>query len=258
MDIHPTAVVDAQAEIAENVVIKPYTIIGPNVHIGSGTVIGPHVVIDGWTTIGQCNRIFPFASIGHSPQDITYREEPTQVIIGDHNIIRENVTIHRGTPRGGGITRIGSHNFIMAYAHIAHDCVIGDFVIMANCATLGGHVRIDDHAVVGGLAAIHQFVRVGTHAYVGGLSPVTQDIPPYTLASNERAKLYGLNLVGLRRNDFSMAAINALKKCYKIIFRSNLILKEAIDQVREQVELLPEVETLLSFLDFNSRRGITR
>ena len=258
MEIHPTAVVDAQAELAEDVVIKPYTIIGPNVRVGARSIIGPHVVIDGWTVIGARNQIFPFCSIGHPPQDVTYGGESTQVLIGDDNVIRENVTIHRGTPRGGGITRIGNHNYIMAYAHIAHDCNIGNHVIMANCATLGGHVHIDDHAVLGGLAAVHQFVRIGTHAYVGGLSPITQDIPPYTLAANTHAKLYGLNLVGLKRKEFSPETVQALKKCYRIIFRSDLTMKEAIQKAREGVESMPEVSTLLDFLDFNSKRGITR
>jgi UDP-N-acetylglucosamine acyltransferase len=258
MEIHPTALVEAQAELAEDVIIRPYTIIGPEVVIGAGTIIGPHVVIEGRASIGQRNQISPFVTIGFPPQDLTYNGEPTQVIIGDDNIIREHVTIHRGTPRGGGVTRIGNNNFIMAYAHIAHDCTIGDHVIMANGATLGGHVRVDDHAVLGGLAAVHQYARIGAHAYVGGLSPVSQDIPPFTLASSERATLHGLNLVGLKRKDFSPAAIQALKHCYRLIFRSNITLKEAIEKIREEVELLPEVDVLLNFVDNPSKRGINR
>ena len=258
MEIHPTALVDAQVELAEDVIIRPYTIIGPEVSIGAGTSIGPHVVIEGRTSIGQRNQIYPFVTIGFAPQDVTYGGEPTQVSIGDDNIIREHVTIHRGTPRGGGVTRIGNHNFIMAYAHIAHDCVLGDHVIMANGATLGGHVSVDDHAVLGGLVAVHQYTRVGAHAYIGGLSPVGQDIPPYTLASSDRATLHGLNLVGLKRKDFSPAAIHALKHCYRIIFRSQLTLKDSIEKAREEIELLPEVLALLDFLESPSRRGITR
>ncbi len=258
MGIHPTALVDARAELAEDVVIQPYTIIGPEVVIETGSVVGPHVVIEGRTHIGHHNQVFPFVTIGFPPQDITYAGEPTQVIIGDHNIIREHVTIHRGTTRGGGVTRVGSHNFIMAYAHIAHDCRLGDHVILVNGATLGGHVRVDDHAVLGGLAAVHQHVRIGTYAYIGGTSPVVQDIPPYTLAANERAALHGLNLVGLKRSDFSPAVMQALKNCYRIIFRSNLTTKEAVQKIREEVELLPEVATFLDFIEHPSKRGITR
>ncbi len=258
MDIHPTALVDSQAELADDVVIRAYTIIGPEVIVGSGTTIGPHVVIEGQTSIGERNQIYPFVTIGFPPQDISYTWEPSRVIIGDDNIIREHVTIHRGTPRGGGVTRIGNHNFMMAYAHIAHDCTLGDYVIMANGATLGGHVRVDDHAVLGGLSAVHQYVRIGRHAYIGGLSPVGQDIPPYTMASGERAALHGLNLVGLKRKDFSPPAIQALKHCYRIVFRSNLTMREAILRVREEVEPLPEVDVFLEFIEYPSKRGVNR
>lgn len=258
MGIHPTALVDVRAELAEDVVIQPYTIIGPEVVIEAGCTVGPHVVIEGRTHIGKHNQIYPFVTIGFPPQDITYGGEPTQVRIGDHNIIREHVTIHRGTPRGGGVTRIGSDNFIMAYVHIAHDCRLGDQVILANGATLGGHVHVDDYAVIGGLAAIHQYVRIGTHAYIGGTSGVGQDIPPYTLVAPERASIHGLNLVGLKRKDFSPEAIQALKSCYRILFRSNLTVKRAIERVRKEVEALPEVETLLSFIQYASKRGVIR
>lgn len=258
MGIHPTALVDVHAELAEDVVIQPYTIIGPEVVIQAGCRVGPHVVIEGRVQIGKNNQISPFVPIGFPPQDITYQGEPTQVLIGDDNIIREHVTIHRGTPRGGGVTRIGNQNFLMAYAHVAHDCKIGDRVILANGATLGGHVQVDDYAVVGGLAAIHQYVRIGAHAYIGGTSPINQDIPPYTLVAPERAAIHGLNLVGLKRKEFSPEAMKALKNCYRIFFRSNLTVKRAIERVREEVELLPEVETLLGFMEYSSKRGIIR
>jgi UDP-N-acetylglucosamine acyltransferase len=258
MGIHPTALVDVRAELAEDVVIQPYTIIGPEVVIEAGCTVGPHVVIEGQSHIGKHNQIYPFVTIGFPPQDITYSGEPTQVRIGEHNIIREHVTIHRGTPRGGGVTRIGNHNFIMAYAHIAHDCKLGDQVIMANGATLGGHVQVDDHAVIGGLAAIHQYVRIGMHAYIGGLSGVSQDIPPYTLVASEHAAVRGLNLVGLKRKDFSPETIQALKNSYRILFRSNLTVRKAIEKVRKDVAALPEVEALLDFMEYTSKRGVIR
>jgi UDP-N-acetylglucosamine acyltransferase len=258
MKIHPTAIVSPGAELAEDVVVHAYSIVGPDVTIGPGTAVGPHALIDGRTTIGARNQIFPFTTIGYPPQDITYRGEQTAVSIGNDNIIRENVTIHRGTPGGGGVTRIGNSSMIMAYAHIAHDCTIGNCVIIANAANMGGHVRIDDFAIVGGLVALHQFVRIGTHAFVGGKTGVTMDIPPYMLASGHRASLFGPNIIGLKRKNFSKESIQALKKSYKIVFRSNLPLKEAIAKIHEEVELLPEVEVLLNFLSVNSRRGITR
>lgn len=258
MEIHPTAVVSAHAQLADDVVIKPFCVIGPNVIIGAGTEVGPHAVIDGKTTIGKGNRIHPFTTLGYPPQDISYRDEETQLVIGDNNVIRENATIHRGTPRGGGLTRIGDNCYIMAYAHVAHDCKLGNHVILANAATLAGHVRIDDYAVIGGLVAIHQYIRIGTHAFIGGKSGLRMDMPPYMLAFGAPAKLYGPNLVGLRRKGFSAEAIQALKKCYRICFRSNLTMDEAIIKAREEVEPLEEVQVLLDFLANRSKRGVTR
>jgi UDP-N-acetylglucosamine acyltransferase len=259
MQIHPTAIVPAETELAEDVIIEPYSIIGPQVKIGSGTVIGPHVVIEGRTRIGERNRIYPFVSIGFPPQDITYGGEDTQVDIGDDNIIRENITIHRGSHRGEGVTRIGSGNFLMAYVHIAHDCRIGSEVIMANAATLGGHVEVGDHAVVGGLVAVHQFVRVGEYSFIGGKSGVRMDIPPYMLAQGaDPATLHGPNLIGLKRSGFSQETINAIKKCYRILFRSGLTVKEAIEKARQDVEPLPEVRKLIDFVLESSKRGIMR
>jgi len=258
MEIHPTAVVSPKAELADDVVVQAFSVIGPNVAIGSGTVVGPHVVIDGWTKIGARNQIYPFSCLGYPPQDLSYRGEETLLILGDENIIRENVTLHRGTQRGKGATRVGSHNYFMAYAHIAHDCSIGDHVVMANAATLGGHVEIGDWAILGGLVAIHQFIRIGAYAFIGGKSGLRMDMPPYMLAFGAPAKLYGPNLVGLRRSHFSRESINALKKSYKILFRSGLALKEAIEKVHEEVESVPAVEHLIQFLLDGSKRGFTR
>jgi UDP-N-acetylglucosamine acyltransferase len=256
MEIHSTAIVNPQARLAENVVIGPYTIIGPNVTIGADTVMGPHVVIDGWTQIGARNEICPFTTIGYPPQDVNYKGEPTQVIIGDDNIIRENVTIHRGTQEGRSVTTVGNNNMLMAYAHVAHDCIIGNHVIIAN-AYLAGHVQVDDHASVSGMVVVHQFVRIGAYAFIGGKAGIGKDVPPYMLAAGERGKLYGLNLVGLKRHNFSPESILALKRSYRILFRMDLTLEKAIDKVREEVEQTPEVENLLNFVG-GSKRGITR
>ena len=259
MPIHPTAIVSSKAEIAENVTIEAYSIIGPDVTIGSGTVVWPHVVIDGKTTIGENNRIYPFVSIGLPPQDLTYAGEETNVIIGNNNIIRENVTIHRGTPRGKGTTRIGDSVFLMAYAHIAHDCQLGNGVLMANAATLGGHVEAGEGAVIGGIVAAHQHVRIGEFSCIGGFSGVRMDIAPYMLATSaEHAKLYGANLIGLKRNGFSAESIQAIKKCYNIFFRSSLTVKEAVEKVRQEIDPLPEVERLIEFVSSSSTRGLSR
>jgi UDP-N-acetylglucosamine acyltransferase len=257
MPIHPTAIVSPKAKIADDATVEAFSIIGPDVAIGSGTVVGPHVVIDGNTTIGANNRIFPFVSIGLAPQDITYVDEDTRVVIGNDNIIRENVTIHKGSPGGLGITRIGNGAFLMAYAHVAHDCRIGDGVIMANAATLGGHVEIGAKAVIGGMVAIHQFVRIGEFSCMGGFAATGKDIPPYMLASRAPAELHGPNLIGLKRNGFSPEAIHAIKKFYRIFFRLGLTVKEAIEKVRQEVDSLPEIEKLVEFV-LSSKRGITR
>ena len=202
MEIHPTAIVHPGAKIGPGVKIGAYSLIGENVQIERDTVIGSHVVLEGWTEIGEGCQIFPFASVGAAPQAIRYRGEPTRLVIGKRNIIREFVTVNRGTPEGGGITSLGDGNLIMAYSHIAHDCRIGNQVILANSSTLAGHITVEDHAIVGGVVAIHQFVRVGCYAIIGGQSAIPQDIPPYMTASGNRAKLFGLNLVGLKRHRF--------------------------------------------------------
>lgn len=256
-NIHPSAIVHPKAEIAAEVEIGPFSVIGEHVKIGRGTRVGPHVVIDGWTEIGEACTIFPFASIGLVPQDLKFHGEASRVRIGSHTVIRESVTIHRGTEGGGGETVIGDHNLLMAYAHVAHDCRVGNHVILANAATLAGHILVGDHAVVGGLTGVHQFVRIGTHSMIGGASAVPQDIPPFTSAAGNRAKLYGLNLVGLKRRGFSEERIGALKQAYRIIFRSKLTLKEALQQAREAVGTSEDACLLIDFVE-SSERGVTR
>jgi UDP-N-acetylglucosamine acyltransferase len=256
--IHPTAIVDPKAEIGEGVEIGPYSVIEKGVSIGEGTRIGSHVVIREWTQIGRRCQILQFASIGEAPQFLGYRGEKTSLQIGDQNIIREFVTLHRGTPHGGGKTVIGNNNYFMAYCHVAHDCQIGNDVIMSNAATLAGHIVIEDRAIIGGLVAIHQFIRVGTYAILGGFSGVLLDIPPYTKAQGDRAKLFGLNTVGLKRANFSEETMKALKKAYRIIFRSGLTLEKAIKTVGEdEISHTPEVQHLLHFIQ-HSKRGIAR
>jgi UDP-N-acetylglucosamine acyltransferase len=256
--IHPTALVDTEAETEEEVEIGPYSVIEKGVRIGRGTKIGPHVVIREGTQIGKRCQIFQFASIGEAPQAFAYQGEKTLLLIGDQNIVREYVTLHRGTPHGGGKTLIGNGNYFMAYSHVAHDCQIGDQVILANGATLAGHILIEDYAVIGGLSAVHQFCQIGTHAFISGLTGVTLDIPPYMLASGSRAKLFGLNMVGLKRAHFSEESIKALKKAYRIIFRSGLTLEKAMKRIWEdQLSQTPEVQHLLHFIQ-HSKRGISR
>ena len=255
--IHPTAIIDSQADIDSNVQIGPYSIIGANVHIGSGTVIGPHVVIQPHVEIGPDCHIFQYASIGAVPQALKFQGEETYVKIGRGTVIREFVTVNRGTGFGGEITEVGEENFLMAYVHIAHDCKTGRNVILANNATLAGHIVIEDFVTVGGLVAIHQFVRIGNYAYIGGKSAVVKDIPPYIIAAGDRAKLHGLNSVGLKRHGFSQEALSSLKKAYRIIFRIGLTLNEAIERVKAEVEQVPEVNNLIQFIK-SSERGITR
>jgi UDP-N-acetylglucosamine acyltransferase len=256
--IHPTAIIDPKAEIGEGVEIGPYSVIEKGVSIGEGTRIGSHVVIREGTHIGKRCQFLQFASIGEAPQAIFYRGEKTSLYIGDQNIVREFVTLHRGTTKGGGKTVIGNDNFFMAYAHVAHDCQIGNQVVLVNGATFGGHSIIEDHAIVSGLSAVHHFCRIGTHAFVSGLTGVTLDIPPYTLAAGDRAKLFGLNTVGLKRANFSEETMKALKKAYRIIFRSGLTLEKAMKKVKEdEISKTPEVQYLLQFIQ-HSKRGISR
>jgi UDP-N-acetylglucosamine acyltransferase len=255
--IHPTAIVSPKARIDKDVTVGPYAVIGDHVIIGPGTTIGPHAVIDPYVEIGPECHIFQFASVGAVPQSLKFKGEETWTKIGSRCIIREFVTINRGTEDGGAVTRIGDDCLLMAYVHIAHDCCLGDNVVMANNATLAGHVTIGNHATVGGLSAIHQFVRIGDFAFLGGKSVVVKDITPYVLASGDRAKLHGLNQVGLKRQGFTPEALKQLKKTYRLIFRIGLTLNEAIERVMAEVEPIPEVQAFIEFIK-SSERGITR
>lgn len=256
--IHPSAVVDSNAEIDPDVEIGPCAVIGANVQIYAGTTIGAHVTIDKYTTIGPDCTIFQHAAIGAVPQDLKYKGEKTFLRIGRGTTIREFVTIHRGTGPGGGMTEIGEENFLMAYVHIAHDCFTGRGVILANAASLGGHIKLGNYATLGAFVAIHQFVRIGDYAFVGAVTAVPKDIPPYMLASGSpRAKLHGLNVVGLKRRGFQMENVLSLKRAYRILFRLGLTLNEAIERVNAEVDQVPEVTNLVEFIK-SSERGITR
>ncbi|MBW1675340.1 MAG: acyl-ACP--UDP-N-acetylglucosamine O-acyltransferase [Deltaproteobacteria bacterium] len=256
--IHPTAIVDPGAEIDSNVEIGPYSVIAGDVKIHAGTIIGPHVTIDQYTTIGADCKIFQHAAIGAVPQDLKFGGEKSVVKIGRGTTVREFVTIHRGTEAGGGITEIGEENFLMAYTHIAHDCLTGQKVIFANAATLAGHIRVGDCATLGAFVAVHQFVRIGDYAFIGGVTGVTKDIPPYVLASGTpRARLHGLNAVGLKRHGFSTETMHALKRTYRILFRLELTLNEGIERVAAEVDQIPEVVNFIEFIK-SSERGITR
>ncbi|MGA2192867.1 MAG: acyl-ACP--UDP-N-acetylglucosamine O-acyltransferase [Nitrospirota bacterium] len=257
MSIHPTAIVHKGAILADGVSVGPYAIIEDQVTIGKGTVIGAHAVIKPFVEIGEDNNIYQFASIGEIPQDLKFQGEVTKLVIGNRNRIREFVTLNRGTKGGGGITRIGDDCFIMCFAHVAHDCQIGDSVIIANAVQMGGHVHIDKHAIIGGGTVLHQFIRIGEYSMIGGGSAVPQDVPPYTNATGNRAELRGLNLIGLSRKGFSDESISSLKKAYRIIFRSGITFKEAKGKVEAEMPLTPEVKRLLEFID-KSERGVVR
>jgi len=257
MEIHPSALVSPHAELASDVKIGPYSIIGDRVTIGQNTVIDSHVVIEGPTQIGERNRIYPFVSIGSPPQDVEYKGEETRIVIGDDNIIREYVTINRATTKQEWVTVVGHRNYIMTYAHIAHDCKLGNEIVMSNVATLAGHTVIGDNATLGGLVAVHQFVRIGAHAFIGGMSGIDKDVPPFMMAAGLKAKLYGVNQKGLNRLGFSKETIGDLKRAYKIIWRDNRRISEGISQVRKEIESFPELEILLDFLN-NPARGIMR
>lgn len=251
--IHPTAIVDPAAEIAEDVTIGPYTIVGAGVVIGAGTEIGPHVVIKGPTRIGTDNRIFQFASVGEDPQDKKYGGEPTALEIGHRNVVREFSTIHRGTMQDRGVTRIGDDNLLMAYTHVAHDCVIANRVIMANAASLAGHVQVDDSAILGGFTLVHQFCRVGVHCFAAMGSVISRDVPPYVMVGGRPTKPHGINTVGLERQGFGSETLRQIKKAYKIIYKAGFKLEEAIRLLEEMVEEYPEVAPLVEFLKTTGR-----
>jgi UDP-N-acetylglucosamine acyltransferase len=259
MPIHPTAIIDRSSEISSTAQIGPYCIVGPNTQIGADTILESHVHVHGWTTIGERCHFFSHSSIGTDPQDLKYKGEPTYLKIGNDNVFREFISLNRGTKGGHGITVIGNNNFLMAYSHIAHDCIVGDHVIMANAGTLAGHVTVGDHSTVGAFSAVHQFCRVGLHAFIGGFSVVTRDALPYikTVGARNEAKIYGINTIGLQRKGFSTESIAELKQAYRIIFRSKLNTGEALAKVREVQWKSSEVATLIEFIE-SSERGFIR
>lgn len=260
MSIHPTAVIDPQAELDSTVHIGPYAVIGPNVRLGAETRIDAHAVLSGHTTLGERNYVGSFASVGAPPQDLSYSDEPTEVIIGNDNQIREYSSIHRGTPSGNGKTVLGDNNLLMAYTHVAHDCILGNHVILANVATLAGHVQVGDRASIGGLVAVHQFCRIGEYSYVGGLSGLSLDVPPYVIlvGTRNRTRISGVNKVGLKRNGFSRETIKELEHAFRIIFRSpNLLMKDAIDVAHETFPHNEEVTKLVTFFR-ESKRGVVK
>ncbi len=255
--VHPTAVVHPDARLHETVEVGPYSIIGAKVTIGAGTKVGPHVVIDGRTTLGERNRISPFASVGGVPQDLKSAGEDTELIIGDGNQIRESATLHIGTVGGGGVTRVGSNNMLMASSHVAHDCVVGNGCIVANSVALAGHVVVEDFVILGGLSAVHQFTRLGKHSLISGGAMVTMDVPPYCMAQGDRAELSGLNVIGLQRHGFSEEQVGRIKDAYRILFRSKLPLAEAVARLKTELGGQAEIDYLVDFIG-QSKRGLTR
>jgi UDP-N-acetylglucosamine acyltransferase len=257
MSIHPTAIVDPKARLADGVSVGAYSIIGAGVEIGADTWIGPHVVIQGPARIGRDNRIYQFASLGEAPQDKKYQGEPTRLEIGDRNIIREYVTMNRGTPTGGGITRIGSDGLFMAYVHVAHDCQIGDKVIFSNNASLAGHVHVEDWVILSGFTLVHQFCSIGAHAFTGMGSAIAKDVPPYLMVSGNPAEPHGINKEGLKRRGFSPEQIRNLRNAYKVLYRAGLSLEEAKTELHKMAETSPEIAPFAAFMD-NAKRSIIR
>lgn len=249
--IHP------RAKLAAGVTVGPGSVIGADVEIGENTWIGPHVVIEGPTTIGKNNKIFQFASVGDEPQDITYKGEPTRLEIGDNNVIREYCMISRGTVKGGGLTKVGDNNFLMAYTHIGHDCMIGNQIIMVNHAALSGHVTINDYAIIGPYAAVHQFCHVGAYAFIARATYVTKDVLPYVMIAGHNTSAFGINTVGLRRRGFSSTAIDCLRRAYKVIFRKGLTVQQALAELEIMQQECPEIVPLIDGLN-KSTRGIVR
>jgi UDP-N-acetylglucosamine acyltransferase len=260
MSIHPTAVIDPKAELDGSVTVGPYAVIGADVRIGAESRIEAHAVVSGPTTIGSRNQISSFATVGGPPQDLKYKGEPTELIIGDDNLIREYASIHRGTVDGGGKTTIGDSNLLMAYTHVAHDCLIGNRVILANVATLAGHVEVQDHASIGGLVAVHQFCRIGKFSYIGGVSGISLDVPPYVIlaGTRNRTRISGINKIGLRRNGYDRETISNLENAFRIIFRTpELLMKDALEQARSEYPDCPEVQYLIRFFE-ESKRGVVK
>jgi UDP-N-acetylglucosamine acyltransferase len=251
--IDSRAVVSPQAEVAASAEIGPFSIIGPDVSIGAGTWVGPHVVINGPARIGEQNKIYQFASIGDAPQDKKYQGEPTRLEIGDRNVIREFVTVNRGTVQGEGVTRIGDDNLLMAYSHVAHDCRIGNQIVLSNVATLGGHVEIGDYAILGGLSAVHQFTHVGAYCFIANNAAVTRDVPPYVLAVGQPAEPHSVNAVGLKRRGFTDEQIRNVRRAYRVLYRSGLKLKAALDVLDKAAETQTEIRPFVEFIRRSSR-----
>jgi len=251
--IHPTAIIDPGAELGAGVEVGPFSVIGPRVEVGDGTRIGPHAVVRGPATLGKDNRIYQFASVGEDPQDKKYGGEETRLVMGDRNVVRESATIHRGTVQDKGETRIGNDNLFMAYTHVAHDCVIGDHVILANAASLGGHVTIDDWAILGGFTIVHQFCRIGAHSFSAMGSVVGKDVPPYVTVDGHPVIPRGINAEGLRRRGYTPEAITAIRRGYRLLYNSNLKLADALEQIRTLALAHPEIACLAEFVADSSR-----
>ncbi|HUJ94404.1 MAG TPA: acyl-ACP--UDP-N-acetylglucosamine O-acyltransferase [Terriglobales bacterium] len=258
MSVHPTAIIEKCAKVHSSCKIGPYCTIGPEVELGEGCELRSHVAIEGPAKIGAHNRFFPFTSIGMAPQDLSYQGEPTRLEIGDHNQIREFVTINRGTVKGGGMTSVGSHTLVMAYTHIAHDCRIGDHVILANAATLGGHVIVEDWATVGALCPVHHFVRIGAYSFIGGGTTVTRDVLPFSKTAAERGThAYGINAIGLERRGFSKERIRKIHHAYKVLLASKLNTSQALEKLRSEPDHGEDVDLLIQFIE-TSERGVVK
>ena len=251
--IDARAVISPQAEIAADAEVGPFSVIGAGVVLGPRTWVGPHVVINGPTRIGADNKIYQFASLGDAPQDKKYKGEPTSLLIGDRNVFRESVTVNRGTVTGNGVTRIGSDNLLMAYSHVAHDCTLGDQIVMANCATLGGHVEVGDWVIMGGLSAVHQFSRIGDHCFLAHNAMVTRDVPPYVMAVGRPAVPHSVNAEGLKRRGFTEAQIRSIRHAYRLLYRSGLKLKEALEQLELSAQSEAEIRPFVDFIKRSSR-----
>lgn len=251
--VDPRAVVSPRAELASDVVVGAFTVIGDGVRIGAGTWIGPHAVVNGPTTIGEGNKIFQFASIGDAPQDLKYQGEPTRLEIGDRNVFREFTTMNRGTVGGGGVTRIGSDNLFMAFTHVAHDCKVGSRVVMANYATLAGHCEVGDWVIMGGYAGLHQFTKVGAHAFLANDAKVTRDVPPYVMAVGSPAEPHSINSEGLKRRGFTPDQIRNLKNAYRVLYRSDLKLADAVAELTQRAATQPELKLLVDFIGASTR-----
>jgi UDP-N-acetylglucosamine acyltransferase len=251
--IDSRAVVSPQAQLASDVQVGPFTVIGPQVEIGAGTWIGPHAVINGPTRIGRDNKVFQFASLGDAPQDKKYKGEPTRLEIGDRNVFRESCTVNRGTTHDQGVTRIGDDNLFMAYSHVAHDCQLGSKIVMSNVATLGGHVEVGDWVILGGLSAVHQFTKVGAHCFIANNAAVTRDVPPYVMAVGQPAVPHSVNSEGLKRRGFTPEQILNIRRAYRLLYRSGLKLKDAMQRLEQAAQSQPEIKPFVDFIKRSSR-----